>query len=114
MRIRDWSSDVCSSDLAPKGDCAPSLVIDAHATKDLSATGPVQDSLRPPVSVASGDQTRTSERTLRIVFPAHLDETGTLHDDAVAGAETGRASCRESVCQVGAIWGVGVSVKKKE
>ena len=71
---------------APKGDCAPSLVIDAHATKDLSATGPVQDSLRPPVSVASGDQARTSERTLRIVFPAHLDETGTLHDDAVAWA----------------------------
>ncbi|AIT79212.1 hypothetical protein [Novosphingobium pentaromativorans] len=71
---------------APKGDCAPSEVIDARATRDLSATGPVQDSLRPPVSVASGDQGRTSERTLRIVFPAHIDETGTLHDDAVAWA----------------------------
>lgn len=71
---------------APKGDCAPSQVIDARATKDLSATGPIQDSLRPPVSVASGDQARTSERTLRIVFPAHIDETGTLHDDAVAWA----------------------------
>lgn len=71
---------------APKGDCAPSQVIDARATKDLSATGPVQDGLRPPVSVASGDQARTSERTLKIVFPAHIDETGTLHDDAVAWA----------------------------
>lgn len=71
---------------APKGDCAPSQVIDARATRDLSATGPVQDGLRPPVSVASGDQGRTSERTLRIVFPAHIDETGTLHDDAVAWA----------------------------
>ena len=71
---------------APKGDCAPSHVIDARATKDLSASGPVQDSLRPPVSVASGDQGRTSERTLRIVFPAHIDESGTLHDDAVAWA----------------------------
>ena len=71
---------------APKGDCAPSQVIDARATKDMSATGPVQDSLRPPVSVASGDQGRTTERTLRIVFPAHIDETGTLHDDAVAWA----------------------------
>lgn len=71
---------------APKGDCAPSQVIDARATKDLSATGPVQDRLRPPVSVASGDQARTSERTLKIVFPAHIDETGTLHDDAVAWA----------------------------
>ena len=71
---------------APKGDCAPSQVIDARATKDLSASGPVHDGLRPPVSVASGDQGRTSERTLRIVFPAHIDETGTLHDDAVAWA----------------------------
>lgn len=71
---------------APKGDCAPSQVIDARATNDLSATGLVQDGLRPPVSVASGDQGRTSERTLRIVFPAHIDETGTLHDDAVAWA----------------------------
>ena len=71
---------------APKGDCAPSQVIDARATKDLSASGPAHDGLRPPVSVASGDQGRTSERTLRIVFPAHIDETGTLHDDAVAWA----------------------------
>ncbi len=71
---------------APKGDCAPSQVIDARATRDLSASGPVHDGLRPPVSVASGDQARTSERTLRIVFPAHIDETGTLHDDAVAWA----------------------------
>ena len=71
---------------APKGDCAPSQVIDARATKDLSASGPVHDGLRRPVSVASGDQGRTSERTLRIVFPAHIDETGTLHDDAVAWA----------------------------
>ena len=71
---------------APKGDCAPSQVIDARATKDLSASGPVHYGLRPPVSVASGDQARTSERTLRIVFPAHIDETGTLHDDAVAWA----------------------------
>ncbi|PKQ00117.1 MAG: conjugal transfer protein TraV [Alphaproteobacteria bacterium HGW-Alphaproteobacteria-13] len=71
---------------APKGDCAPSEVIDARATRDLSATAPVQGGLRPPVSVASGDQDRTSERTLRIVFPAHIDETGTLHDDAVAWA----------------------------
>ena len=47
---------------APKGDCAPSEVIDARATKDLSASGTVHDGLRPPVSVASGDQGRTSER----------------------------------------------------
>jgi len=71
---------------APKGDCAPSHVIDARATSDMAATGLIQDSARQPVPVAAGDQARTSERTLRIVFPAHVDETGTLHDDAVAWA----------------------------
>ena len=36
--------------------------------------------------IASGDLARTAERTLRIVFPAHVDEVGTLHDEAVAWA----------------------------
>lgn len=71
---------------APKGDCAPSHVIDARATGDMTATGSLENDYRAPVPVAAGDQARTSERTLRIVFPAHVDETGTLHDDAVAWA----------------------------
>ena len=71
---------------APKGDCAPSHVIDARATGDMTATGSLQNDHRAPVPVAAGDRARTSERTLRIVFPAHVDETGTLHDDAVAWA----------------------------
>jgi conjugal transfer pilus assembly protein TraV len=36
--------------------------------------------------VDPGDQARTAERTLKIVFPARVDETGTLHDEAVAWA----------------------------
>jgi conjugal transfer pilus assembly protein TraV len=56
------------------------------ARPNLSVAAPVHDGLRPPVPVASGDQARTSERTLRIVFPAHVDEAGTLHDEAVAWA----------------------------
>jgi len=71
---------------APKGDCAPSHVIDARATGDMTATGSLENDYRAPVPVAAGDRARTSERTLRIVFPAHVDETGTLHDDAVAWA----------------------------
>ena len=34
----------------------------------------------------SCSQARTAERTLKIVFPARVDETGTLHDEAVAWA----------------------------
>jgi conjugal transfer pilus assembly protein TraV len=71
---------------APKGDCAPSHVIDARATNGLEVNGSPREPVRVPAGVAAGDMTRTSERTLKIVFPAHVDEAGTLHDEAVAWA----------------------------
>lgn len=71
---------------APKGDCAPSHVLDARATSDMAAEKNPQLAMRPAISVAAGDQARTSERTLKIVFPARVDEAGTLHDEAVAWA----------------------------
>lgn len=77
---------------APKGDCAPSRVIDDRATHDLGSA-PVPDDLgRARVRAGIVEPTglaapqRTGERTLRIVFPAHVDEVGTLHDEAVAWA----------------------------
>ncbi|MCZ8370551.1 MAG: conjugal transfer protein TraV [Porphyrobacter sp.] len=69
---------------APKGDCAPSHVLDARATSDMTAEKNPQHATRPGIAVAAGDRARTSERTLRIVFPARVDEAGTLHDEAVA------------------------------
>lgn len=71
---------------APKGDCAPSHILDARATSDMTAEKNPQHAMRPAIAVAAGDQARTSERTLRIVFPARVDEAGTLHDEAVAWA----------------------------
>lgn len=71
---------------APKGDCAPSHVLDARATRDVATDKNLQHATRPGIAVAAGDQARTSERTLRIVFPARVDEAGTLHDEAVAWA----------------------------
>lgn len=71
---------------APKGDCAPSHVIDARATAVVEDGAAPKDVARMPVGVAGGDTTCTAERTLKIVFPAHVDETGTLHDEAVAWA----------------------------
>lgn len=70
---------------APKGDCAPSHTIDAAATASLSGVSANAPG-RPRIGVANDDTSRTRERTLRIVFPAHVDETGTLHDEAVAWA----------------------------
>lgn len=71
---------------APKGDCAPSHVIDARATSELERNGSSHELARVRAGVTAGDTHRTSERTLRIVFPAHVDEAGTLHDEAVAWA----------------------------
>ncbi len=71
---------------APKGDCAPSHVLDARATSDMTTDKNPQLVMRPAIAVDAGDRARTSERTLRIVFPARVDEAGTLHDEAIAWA----------------------------
>lgn len=71
---------------APKGDCAPSHVLDARATSDMTTEKNPQHAMRPAIAVVAGDHARTSERTLRIVFPARVDEAGTLHDEAIAWA----------------------------
>ncbi|MFC3096201.1 conjugal transfer protein TraV [Alteraurantiacibacter palmitatis] len=71
---------------APKGDCAPSHVLDARATSDMTTDKNPAHAMRPAIAVAAGDQARTSERTLKIVFPARVDEAGTLHDEAIAWA----------------------------
>ena len=77
---------------APKGDCAPSRVIDDRATHELGGAQAPDDLGRARVRAGifepagSGAPQRTGERTLRIVFPAHVDEVGTLHDEAVAWA----------------------------
>ncbi|WP_225008010.1 TraV family lipoprotein [Novosphingobium percolationis] len=78
---------------APKGDCAPSRVIDGKATAALApetgTTAVPDDGLaraRHRAGVTPGDAARTGERTLRVVFPAHVDEAGVLHDESVAWA----------------------------
>ena len=69
---------------APKGDCAPAHVIDAKATDNLSNGTLLHADARQRSGVVDADTSRTAERTLRVVFPAHVDEAGTLHDEAVA------------------------------
>lgn len=80
---------------APDGICAPSSVIDDRAlamiTDDPSALPASEGGARParPASPilaggaegsGSGDARRTGERVLRIIFPAHVDEQGRLHE----------------------------------
>ena len=69
---------------APKGACAPTHVIDAAASATLENDHAAVERARVRAGALSGDTDRTAERTLKIVFPAHVDQWGTLHDEAIA------------------------------
>ncbi len=68
---------------APKGTCAPTHVIDSAAAPDRHLAAEVA-AARVRAGVEPGDTERTFERTLKVVFPAYVDESGVLHDQAVA------------------------------
>src|SRR3546814_13902958 len=89
MRISDWSSDVCSSDLGK--------VLDQFSNPDnprahIESTGPEL------WKQTGGEITH---------FVSAMGTTGTI-------MEIGRASCRERVCQYVSISVVAVSLNKKE
>lgn len=72
---------------APGGQCEPLGVIDARATRAIAAgDSDAPKPSKPRLGIAGADTARTGERTLRVVFPAHVDGSGTLHEEAVAWA----------------------------
>ena len=71
---------------APKGGCAPTATIDAAATSVSHGHASERTPLPARAGIVPGDVARTGERTLKIVFPAHIDSQGTLRDEAVAWA----------------------------
>src|SRR3546814_18289816 len=100
MRISDWSSDVCSSDLARVAAfeqevavltrLAQALETARSDARDLYLT-PVMNELRPLLGLLFDDISITfDERTL---LPQTILRRGQEED------EIGRASCRERVCQ---------------
>lgn len=63
--------------------CQPLSEVDAKAIRELiKAEGSDLAAVRQRVAVAAADTARTGERTLKVVFPAHVDAAGTLHDEA--------------------------------
>src|SRR3546814_17922800 len=105
MRISDWSSDVCSSDLLPPGDwptlidglCARFPAIPREQWRDRFARGRVPDRDGAPLAAVHPYRVGMELRYFREVpdeEPIPFRET-VLHADAALG----RASCRESVCQ---------------
>src|SRR3546814_11454889 len=89
MRISDWSSDVCSSDLPTAATLAP-----GHGAEFMPALA----ELLPGLVVEFGGEGAAADAR-RI---------------GLGDAEIGRASCRERVCQY--VWNsvVAVSLKKNK
>src|SRR3546814_18997178 len=90
MRISDWSSDVCSSDLL--------AMIDGEA-----GDGGI---------VAAADQ-RAQPHQWFLELPTRGSRSETSMSRISSGMKIGRASCRERVCQYVYISVVAVSLKTK-
>src|SRR3546814_21058280 len=120
MRISDWSSDVCSSDLAS------GFAEDALLQPTLLAAFPRQmtERFQPTILAhrlrAEIVATELANRMVNrsgIVLPFALAEEEGCALGQVAAAyavEIGRASCRERVCQSGVDLGGRRTFKKKK
>src|SRR3546814_18265951 len=83
MRISDWSSDVCSSDLAPPLPVEPPAIGAGGAQRRDQGDEVARQPVRPGEPVRRGDIPR---------------DPG-LHGPWHRIAEIGSASCRDRVCQ---------------
>src|SRR3546814_13443229 len=99
MRISDWSSDVCSSDLGRQVPVR--LIGEAHVTEDLGRIPSFVDWARliqPMPWVLRGNPAGSPG----------LDPT----IETVTAVAIGRASCRETVCPFVSVSVVAVSLQK--
>src|SRR3546814_2049672 len=103
MRISDWSSDVCSSDLTGTDtgvlDAVPGvLTVDLGDLSDptqVPITGTTTDvPAGATVAITVTDQNGNEVETTATVQP---DGSYSVNAD-LSGLELGRASCRETVC----------------
>src|SRR3546814_6461769 len=83
MRISDWSSDVCSSDLMASSSRSYRLMFER-----LLEAMSERDACRKMVELLSMAHERACEAELADLLAQDLDE----------GRQIGRASCRERVC----------------
>src|SRR3546814_9531204 len=97
MRISDWSSDVCSSDLlARTGATIMSIEADCgmnRAFADFTIDRADERLLGPNGPVKLGN------KAYRVLLMLAEHEGRLLTKDALFSSRHGRASCRERVCQ---------------
>src|SRR3546814_15515226 len=124
MRISDWSSDVCSSDLKTytltRGSYVLSERDQVENRSDAAWQGHVYRQLQrvPPVISSSGfnNPERYSFAGAAWYSPDEKFEKrkfDQLAKEPLNRKEIGRASCRERVCQYVSITVVAVSLKTK-
>src|SRR3546814_19779685 len=110
MRISDWSSDVCSSDLvaAPaRDDDRRGIGAGTIAQRDREMRRVGEDDGRLGHRLAR----RSAQNLVRALALRLLEFGGAV---GLAHLEIGRASCRERVCQYGEISVVAVYLKQKQ
>src|SRR3546814_15610954 len=99
MRISDWSSDVCSSDL---------VVLAIIPPHDFVAFGGVQATIE-------AEAREHAEELVAAAAAAVVQEAGVTPQIMVkSGKQIGRASCRERVCQYVEIPVVAGTLEKKK
>src|SRR3546814_3712982 len=95
MRISDWSSDVCSSDLAPApANAAGHLLIRTTATLISAGTERMLVDFGKSSMLAKARQ--QPERVKEVLAKVRTDGLVTTLD--AVRSKIGRASCRERVC----------------
>src|SRR3546814_16678750 len=115
MRISDWSSDVCSSDLSASPVIAvtaisrPAYSLREYARHEYSLREHVAMSFREPVLVFDIETIPDLDGGRRIMGLAQMNDaevwaamkTQRLPQKGTDFMQIGRASCRERVCQYG-------------
>src|SRR3546814_20539430 len=102
MRISDWSSDVCSSDLRGGFGDPRSATAQAELNRQLTQVTRTRDASLESLKKKSGASAETlRRREIRDDISYSEEERRARHRllDAMQKTEIGRASCRERVCQ---------------
>src|SRR3546814_10985321 len=95
MRISDWSSDVCSSDLHAEGLRTTAYHSTIKGARDFA------------------EEMQSRGYRVDVVDSKAGRDHNSMVLDKYGNGEIGRASCRERVCQYGYISVVAVSIKQK-
>src|SRR3546814_1505374 len=101
MRISDWSSDVCSSDLSAGNLTALGAIPDNVPEVEVVLEEGNEIHVVPLLRLAGLAQNGKAAKDVFARGAVYVNGEQITEDRAFARGEIGRASCRERVCQYG-------------